>query len=61
MESFHRTLKKEYVWLHEFVSYQKAERVLADVFAGYNTRRIHSVIGYVTPAEFATQLEMSNK
>ena len=61
IESFHRTLKKEYVWPHEFASYQEAEKVLADAFADYNTERIHSAIGYVTPAEFASRWEMINR
>lgn len=61
VESFHRTLKKEYVWPHEFASYQDAERVLAEAFVDYNTQRIHSAIGYVTPAEFAAQWEMINR
>ena len=61
MESFHRTLKKEYLWRYEFASYQEAEKILAGAFADYNQERIHSAIGYVTPVEFASQWEMKNK
>ena len=61
VESFHKTLKKEYLWPHEFATCQEAEKVLADAFADYNTQRIHSAIGYLTPAEFAAQWEMKNK
>ena len=61
VESFHKTLKKEYLWRHEFVSYQEAERILTDVFTDYNQERIHSAIGYMTPVEFASQWGMKNK
>ena len=61
VESFHKTLKKEYIWPHEFSSYQDAEKVIAGAFTDYNTERIHSSIGYVTPVEFASQWEMKNK
>jgi len=30
VESFHKTLKKEYLWSHEFSNYQQAEIILAD-------------------------------
>lgn len=61
VESFHKTLKKEYIWPREFGSYQDAEMALADAFADYNGQRIHSAIGYMTPAEFAAQWELRNK
>ena len=61
VESFHDTLKKEYIWLHDFANYQQAEKVLAEAFADYNTERIHSSIGYMTPTEFAEQWEMTHK
>ena len=55
IESFHNTLKKEYIWPREFNSYQEAEAALANAFEDYNNCRIHSAIGYVPPAEFAAQ------
>ena len=61
VESFHKTLKKEYVWRHEFKSYQDAVPVLAEAFADYNNERIHSSIAYKTPAEFAKQWEDEHK
>lgn len=61
VESFHKTLKKEYIWPHDFANYQKAEQVIAEAFADYNNERIHSAIGYMTPVEFAAQWEMINK
>ena len=61
VESFHKTLKKEYIWPHEFKNYQDAEKVLSAAFADYNNERIHSSIKYMTPTEFATHWEMTNK
>ena len=61
VESFHGTLKREYVWPHEFVRFQDAEVVLARAFADYNNDRIHSALGYVTPNEFARKVEDGNK
>ena len=49
VESFHGTLKHEYVWSHEFARFQDTEVVLARAFADYNNDRIHSALGYVTP------------
>jgi len=52
IESFHRTLKKEYVWPYEFDSFQEAEKTIDSAFVDYNERRIHSSLGYLTPSEF---------
>ena len=61
VESFHGTLKKEYVWPHDFARFQDAEVVLAKAFVDYNEDRIHSALGYVTPSEFVCKLEGGNK
>jgi len=52
IESFHRSLKKEYVWPYEFDSFQEAENAIDAAFVDYNERRIHSSLGYLTPNEF---------
>jgi len=61
VESFHKTLKKEYLWPHEFANFQEAEVIVADAFVDYNHSRIHSSLGYLTPIEFEKQWEMRNK
>ncbi len=61
VESFHKTLKKEYIWPHEFENYQAAEPVLTAAFDDYNTARIHSALKYLTPTEFASQWRETNK
>ena len=60
IESFHKALKKEYVWPHEFKDAEEAEVTLLDALDGYNRHRIHSAIGYATPDEFAKRWEKAN-
>ena len=61
VESFHGTLKREYIWPHEFARFQDAEVVLAKAFEDYNKDRIHSALGYLTPDEFIGKMEVGNK
>ena len=61
VESFHGTLKREYIWPHEFARFQDAEVILPRAFADYNEYKIHSALGYVTPNEFALRSEDGNK
>jgi len=52
-ESFFKTLKQEEVYLKEYESFADAEANL-EVFIEqvYNTKRLHSSLGYVPPTEF---------
>jgi putative transposase len=52
-ESFFRTLKLEVVYLKEYESFADAEANL-QVFIEqvYNTKRLHSSLGYLPPVEF---------
>ena len=61
VESFHETLKREYVLPHEFAHFQDVEVILARAFADYNEYKIHSALGYITPNEFALRSECGNK
>ena len=56
MESFYKTLKTEEVNLQEYVDLDDARLHIGSFIADlYNTRRLHSSLGYVLPAEFAAR------
>ena len=52
VESFHKTLKREYVWSRDFRSHQEAEVAVEEAFTDYNRNRIHSALDYMTPYEY---------
>ena len=52
-ESFFKTLKQEEVYLKEYESFADAEANLAAfIEMVYNTKRLHSSLGYLPPVEF---------
>jgi putative transposase len=55
-ESFMKTLKKEEIYCSEYETLEELERNL-QVFLDsyYNLHRLHSALGYLTPAEFEEQ------
>jgi putative transposase len=61
IESFQKTLKREYIWTNDFKDYQDAELSLADAFMDYNQKRPHSSLDYKTPLEFLSNWEMLNQ
>ena len=52
VESFHNTLKRDYVHTRDFEGYQEAEAWLAEAHKDYNANRVHTSIGRVPPDEF---------
>jgi transposase InsO family protein len=52
-ESFHSKLRDEFLELEEFESVPQAQALAALWKEEYNTRRPHSSLGYLTPAEFS--------
>lgn len=52
IESFHSVLKKEEIYLHTYHNFKEAWRAVFEYIEGwYNRKRIHSVIGYMTPQQ----------
>jgi putative transposase len=51
MERWFKTLKGECIRVKAPLSLEDARRLVAEFVAHYNTARLHSAIGYVTPAD----------
>jgi transposase InsO family protein len=57
-ESFWATLKKEMIHLRPFDTVARLRRETFEYIEGYyNTLRIHSTLGYLTPVEYESRLE----
>jgi len=52
IESFHRWLKEDYIWQHEFQTFQEADEMMKQFFRHYNYSRPHSSLQYMTPKQF---------
>ncbi len=52
IESFHGTLKTEYIWPMEFSCFEEALECIEKAFCDYNNVRLHSALGYMTPNEY---------
>lgn len=51
LERYHRTLKEQAIRPKTPLSLEDAKRVVAGFIAHYNNTRLHSAIGYITPAD----------
>jgi len=56
VESFHKTLKVEYVWPCQFSSFAEAEKAIKEAVHDYNCNRIHSALKYKTPNEYLMEV-----
>ncbi|PAV31315.1 hypothetical protein CIL05_01290 [Virgibacillus profundi] len=52
MESFHASIKKEFVYRHRFETKEQAKKGITSYMHFYNEKRRHSTIGYVSPNQF---------
>jgi transposase InsO family protein len=51
IERWHRTLKGECIRAKTPLSLEDARRLVAEFVEPYNAVRLHSAVGYVTPAD----------
>ncbi|GAB6162905.1 hypothetical protein JCM12298_20650 [Desulfothermus naphthae] len=51
IERWHQSLKKECIRLHCPISLSDARRIVGDFVEYYNSKRLHSAIGYITPKD----------
>lgn len=59
-ESFFKTLKREEVYLKDYQTFAEAEANLGQFIEDvYNTKRLHSSLGYLPPAEFEAAQDRS--
>ena len=52
IESFHNSIKTDYIWPFEFRDYGEASVAIENAFKDYNEFRPHSSIDYLPPREF---------
>ena len=51
LERYHKTVKSDCIRQMIPLSLEQARRIVADFVNHYNTRRLHSAIGYITPRD----------
>lgn len=56
IERWFRTLKEEVVWLTEYRDFDEARQDIDRYIRFYNTERLHSALGYRSPAEYRAYL-----
>ncbi len=62
MERLWRTVKYEEVYLHSYQTVKEARFSLQRYFQFYNTARLHSSLGYMTPYEiYVKELDIIQK
>ncbi len=51
IERWHKTIKQESICPYCLVNLQDARRIVEEFVAHYNTKRLHSAIGYIAPQD----------
>ena len=58
MERFFLSLKMERVWQRDYANHTEAACDIADYIVGfYNSHRLHSTLGYLSPTKYELQRE----
>ncbi len=52
IESFHNSLKTDYIWINEIEDYNKGKKIIENAFYDYNNVMPHSTINYYPPDKF---------
>jgi putative transposase len=60
IERFFRTLKEECIWPNLFESFEEAVKEIGDYIQFYNSERIHSALGYLSPECFVKMESLRN-
>ncbi len=55
-ESFFKTIKNEWLYRFKYTSYTHLYNSVEDYINWYNTKRIHSSLGYLSPLEMEVKL-----
>jgi putative transposase len=58
-ESFNRSLKVEEVYFNAYESFAEAKESIASYIMCYNTKRLHSSLGYMTPCEYEANYKLT--
>lgn len=56
IESFHNSIKTDYIWPNEFHDFREAAAAISSAFQDYNECRPHSSTDYLPPREFRRKL-----
>jgi len=57
-ESLNRSIKVEEVYLHAYESFAEAKNSIEKYIWVYNARRLHSSLGYMSPAEYEANYQL---
>ena len=59
-ESFMKTLKTEEVYVLEYRTFREVKQSIGEfIELVYNQQRLHSALGYVSPAEFEQEIKLA--
>jgi transposase InsO family protein len=61
MESFFKTLKAEEVWLEDYANIEHADESICEFINYYNSERMHSALGYLSPEQFEAALRINDQ